>query len=121
MYVTGKSDLLWQGQDEFDGTAGLDNRFHYEVEATEAHIARFTFFFEDAAVRREANFHGQIHRKSSRGATLYIRFHPPSRRAVVFRQSYHCHAIAAMRFDGKNKEKITLSISFAFAMGETVG
>jgi len=25
-----------------------------------------------------------------------------------------------MGFDGKNKEKITLSISFAFAMGETV-
>src|ERR1700693_816927 len=51
MNVTGESDLLWQGEYEFDGTAGLDNRFHYEVEAAEADVARFSFFFEDAAIR----------------------------------------------------------------------
>src|SRR6202034_2496913 len=72
MNVTCKSDLLRQGEDEFDGTAGLDNRFHDEVEAAKANVARFSFFFKDAAVRREANFHGQIHRKPSRSATLYI-------------------------------------------------
>src|ERR1700721_3246589 len=70
--VAGKGDLLRQGENEFDGAARFNNRFHNEIQSAETYVARFSLFFEDAAVCREAHFHGQVHRKSARGATLYI-------------------------------------------------
>ncbi|HEY6464482.1 MAG TPA: hypothetical protein VIY69_00740 [Candidatus Acidoferrales bacterium] len=61
MDVTGKSDLLREGENKFDGTASGGLGVCEEKQAAVTDVARFAVFFDDAGAIWIAQAHGKHH------------------------------------------------------------